>query len=713
MLVGLLPVDLPFGPRVAPADAAISFTFDGGGYGHGVGMSQYGAHGMAGKGNTYGQILAHYYAATSLVPATQPTDLRIRLGSTPVEQPGTATRESATTVTPTGAMEGLVDDAHASAFAPGEAVTVWAEGGGVMWHGDPGYPDQGPFFGNVELAYGQGEPARLSLTGRRYQWGRLRFRNNGGALEVIVSKLTMEKYIYGLGEVPSSWEADALKAQAVAGRSYAKEAVDRRRLDTSRTWDLDASTVDQAYIGYEKETGAYSTNWKAAVDLTASQVLQNGGKTIQAFYSSSSGGYTENSEYVFSATLPYARATPDPDDSTPSNPNASWARSYSGSELGSWVASRYGSIGSIVDVAISGNIGTSGRIDRANVHLMGSSGNRDLTGVQFRSLINAYAGSSRTLLSTKVTLRSNAPFGSYDGLNLAPGGARITGWTIDPSTTDPIAAHVYIDGAGAAILQANQNRPDVGAAYPAYGPSHGFDGVVPVPSGPHTVCVYGVGAIHSALLGCKSITVTSNPIGSIDFASAMSGMIDVSGWALDPDTAGAIDVHVYIDGVGKAVLRADRNRPDVASAYPNYGADHGYEASIPVAEGTRRLCLYAINVGSGGNALLGCRDLVVRQTPFGSVDGVTRSGANIQVTGWAIDPNTTSPIAVHIYIDGAGAAILTASANRPDVGAAYPTYGPDHGFDVTVTSTTAHHTVCAYAINVGPGSNALLGCRSV
>lgn len=718
LALGLSPVDLPIGPRVAPAAADTLFTFDGGGFGHGVGMSQYGAHGMAGAGRSYTQILAHYYQGTTLVPATQPANLRVLLGRTAVEVPDTltnTTKESATVVTPTGTMEGLEDDQHRSNFASGEAVTVWANpGGGVMYQGDPAYAPQGPFYGNVELRYGQGEPARVSLTGRRYQWGRLRFRNSGGALEVVVSKLTMEKYLYGLGEMPSSWESAALKTQAVAGRSYAKEAVDRRRAgDPSRTWDLDATVLDQAYIGFEKETGAYADQWKAAVDGTASQVLQYDGSTIQAFYSSSSGGHTENSEYVFVATLPYARGVADPHDATPSNPNSSWTRSYSGSELGGWVAARYGSIGSIVNIEITGNIGVSGRINRANVHLAGASGSLDLTGAQFRLMVNAYAGSGRTLLSTKVSLRSTAPFGSFDSIARAPGGARVRGWAIDPSTTEPIEVHVYVDGAGAAILRADRSRPDVGTAYPAYGSAHGFDGTAPVPAGTHTVCVYAVGEVRSALLACRSISITTNPFGSIDAASGSSGRVVLSGWAIDPDTASPVDVHIYLDGVGAAVVRADRNRPDVGAAYPGYGNGHGFAASIAASEGPHTACAYAINVSAGSNVLLGCRDVNVRQTPFGSVDDASRASGGIHLSGWAIDPNTSAAIAVHVYVDGAGAAVVTAASHRPDVGAAYPAFGPDHGFDLTVAATPSPHTVCIYAINVGPGSNSLLGCRKV
>jgi len=69
---------------------------------------------------------------------------------------------------------------------------------------------------------------------------------------------------------------------------------------------------------------------------------------------------------------------------------------------------------------------------------------------------------------------------------------------------------------------------------------------------------------------------------------------------------------------------------------------------------------------------------------------------------------------VHVYVNGVFRAALAANVNRPDVGAAYPAYGANHGFSSTgAIAGTAGNTVCAYGINVGPGSNALLGCKTV
>ena len=95
--------------------------------------------------------------------------------------------------------------------------------------------------------------------------------------------------------------------------------------------------------------------------------------------------------------------------------------------------------------------------------------------------------------------------------------------------------------------------------------------------------------------------------------------------------------------------------------------------------------------------------------PFGSVDSVSAANGRVRAWGWAIDPDTTAPIAVHVYVGAAGYAITY----RPDVGAAYPGFGDYHGYDASFTTATGTYNVCVYAINVPSGPNPQLGCRSV
>jgi hypothetical protein len=101
--------------------------------------------------------------------------------------------------------------------------------------------------------------------------------------------------------------------------------------------------------------------------------------------------------------------------------------------------------------------------------------------------------------------------------------------------------------------------------------------------------------------------------------------------------------------------------------------------------------------------------------PFGNLDQVQRVGGVVTVTGWALDPDSIDrPIDVHLYVDGRGAAAITADRSRPDVGAAFAGAGAAHGYSASLALPPGQQTVCAYAINVGYGThNPLLTCRTL
>lgn len=203
-----------------------------------------------------------------------------------------------------------------------------------------------------------------------------------------------------------------------------------------------------------------------------------------------------------------------------------------------------------------------------------------------------------------------APVGAVDQAFGIPGGWLVRGWAIDPDTAQPIDVHTYVDGVGAAVTTAALDRPDVGAAFPAEGPRHGF--AVPLATGERArVCSYAIntaGGSGNTTLGCLTLVRPVNPVGSLDQASrADDGTARVRGWSVDPDTSAAVDVHVYVDGVPARVVRADGDRPDVGATLPLWGPRHGYDVSVPAASGAV-VCAYAINTGSGTqNTTLGCR----------------------------------------------------------------------------------------------------------
>lgn len=99
--------------------------------------------------------------------------------------------------------------------------------------------------------------------------------------------------------------------------------------------------------------------------------------------------------------------------------------------------------------------------------------------------------------------------------------------------------------------------------------------------------------------------------------------------------------------------------------------------------------------------------------PVSHLDEVSASGTSVRVRGWAFDRDSSSPIRVDVYVDGKGAASVAASAFRPDVRRVYGLSRDALGFDTRITVVAGAHKVCAYAINVGRGSNQLIGCRTV
>ena len=150
----------------------------------------------------------------------------------------------------------------------------------------------------------------------------------------------MDKYLWGIAEVPASFPAAALQAQAIAARTFAAKRADRVLMPTP---------ADQNWTGWKKETegtnGAWGLKWKAAVDATSGQVVADAasGALIDAFYSSSMGGHTEDERYVWGVEAPFLRAVDDSTwDAASSNPaeKRSWAAGVTWATLAAGSASR-------------------------------------------------------------------------------------------------------------------------------------------------------------------------------------------------------------------------------------------------------------------------------------------------------------------------------------------------------------------------------------
>jgi SpoIID/LytB domain protein len=261
------------------------FVVSGRGYGHGVGMSQYGAYGQALAGRRYEQILAHYYTGTQLGKAGR-KELRVLLA------------EGRRAVTVSSSVPYTAVDASGLMYRlPKGSLTLRA---------DLSLPtDAAPVAAIQPLVLRPGKKAALSLDGKPYR-GKLELVPQGGFLRVV-NVVALESYLQGVvaGEVPFSWPAEALKAQAVAARSYAIAS-----LLKGKPFDLYADVRSQVYLGV---AGEKPSTTKAVLD-TSGQVVLYGGKVATTYYFSSSGGKTASAADVFGFAVPYLVSRPDPWD---------------------------------------------------------------------------------------------------------------------------------------------------------------------------------------------------------------------------------------------------------------------------------------------------------------------------------------------------------------------------------------------------------------
>ena len=150
-------------------------------------------------------------------------------------------------------------------------------------------------------------------TKKRWYRGEFIVINNNGKL-VVVNDLPLELYMLGVvpSEMPSKWNPEALKAQAIAARSY---AIANRGKRASHGYDLKDTPEDQAYGGASSETA--ETN--RAVSETKGIVVTYNKKIIPAYYSASAGGHTINSGDVWNTDLPFLRSVPSFDDNVSKN----------------------------------------------------------------------------------------------------------------------------------------------------------------------------------------------------------------------------------------------------------------------------------------------------------------------------------------------------------------------------------------------------------
>ncbi len=317
---------------------------------------------------------------------------------------------------------------------------------------------------------------------------------------------------------------------------------------------------------------------------------------------------------------------------------------------------------------------------------------------------------------------TDAPTGSFDPVATTFGVTTLSGWALDPDSTDPVATVLTRDGVLLPSVRASAPRAP-GSLWKGYGVARGFSETVTLPEGTHALCASAVNVAGTpgkdASLGCQTVTVRHSATGAFEsMAQVPGGAVQLSGFAYDPDTAASVPVVVTWDGVADPGTPADLPRPDVATRYPGYGPDHGFTVSRTLPAGVHTVCVKAFNSAgtAGADAPIGCRTLTVAHSPLGALEVLrTQPGGTALLSGWALDPDTDAPAQVAVNVDGALHEVLTADVAHPGLPATWAAYGGPHGFTSTLTLPAGRHSVCAYPLNAPgtAGSRVSLGCWTV
>jgi SpoIID/LytB domain protein len=344
----------------------VSFAVTGGGYGHGIGLSQYGAEGYAKQGRTYDWILAHYYQGTTLATkAISTVNVNLDAGANYTSSSSSYNKgysRSSWHIRP-GYAGGSLTLGTSSVALPDLTYTFSSSKGVITVTGSDGKV-YGRFTGTVKVTPAPGSPPLLQVRDASGPFGHtyVRYRgtmtlyanasgikNSSGTVTQpadhlkLVNTLNMEDYLYGVvpRESPSSWNAEALKAQAVAARSYAYGSSN----------DLYCTTSSQVYNGQSKGSSRPATmsdgdadkhekdSTNRAVLATAGQVVVSGSTVVKTYFSSSSGGHTASIQDSWLTSTPhtYYTGVDDADSLALSgNPNASWsAGTFTGTSMAS------------------------------------------------------------------------------------------------------------------------------------------------------------------------------------------------------------------------------------------------------------------------------------------------------------------------------------------------------------------------------------------
>lgn len=291
----------------APAEAIEippKFDFIGNGYGHGVGMSQIGARSRALSGESASAILSYYYKDVQVAPFVDTHTIRVNIAH-------------------------LVKTIAFTTHTPGARIDVFEGDIGLAPQAQPITSFASKKRATFTLASlpkeraltlrWVGENPIITMTqgsvSTKYKYGYITIKALKGALVVTNTLALRDEYLWGISEVPSSWPAAALEAQAIASRSYAlsKLSIVRPSCDCQ----VFSHISDQNFVGYSKESEPrFGHFWKDAVtrtiiDTSTSLVVLSNGKPAQTYFFSSSGGATQTTLDAWGAATAFTQSVPD------------------------------------------------------------------------------------------------------------------------------------------------------------------------------------------------------------------------------------------------------------------------------------------------------------------------------------------------------------------------------------------------------------------
>ncbi len=309
---------LVISPNFARAEAPAKFSFTGSGFGHGVGMSQIGAKARAIAGESATAILNYYYKDVAVIPVVDSHTIRVNIGKSLKEFSVAGT--NATT-----SIQVFIGDLPINSPAT-PALTV-----GPKQRASFILEDKNVVIGTIKSKaltirwFGPNATVSVTQAGvtDRYRYGQIQVKVVKGLIEVTTSLSLHDEYLWGISEVPSTWPAAVLEAQAIAARSYALSKISA--IKPSCDCHVYSHIGDQNFVGFSKEAEPkIGKLWKAAVmrtnvDTFTSLAILSKGKPIQAYYSSSSGGATQTTLDAWGTATAYTQSVADPASIDPKN----------------------------------------------------------------------------------------------------------------------------------------------------------------------------------------------------------------------------------------------------------------------------------------------------------------------------------------------------------------------------------------------------------